>query len=337
MLDIYTNVPEGLLDCNATELHTVLNGPALIKLAGKREDILFISVLLHGNETTGWEAVRTMLSHYKEQALPRSLYLYIGNVAAARENRRCLPDQPDYNRIWKMEGELPEHEMVRALFRELEGKELFAAVDAHNNTGKNPHYACVNKLERQFLHIARLFSRTVVYFIRPDTVLSMAMASRCPSVTIECGLPGEAKGVSHVLEFLEACLHLSEYPEHDVPPQDLDLFHTVATVKIAADARIGVADGAADFSLLPDMDKLNFNEIPAGSLFGWAKSTQGETAALPLLAWDEQGREIGNRYFEIHNSEIITTTPVMPSMLSLDLDIIKQDCLCYLMERLSVN
>ncbi|MDH5573821.1 MAG: M14 family metallopeptidase [Gammaproteobacteria bacterium] len=333
MLDIYTNIPAGLLDCDATQLHTVLKGPALIKLAGKREDILFISVLLHGNETTGWEAVRTLLSRYQMQALPRSLSIYIGNIAAARESQRCLPHQPDYNRIWKAEGTLPEHDMVRALFSELEGKPLFAAVDVHNNTGKNPHYACVNRLESRFLHIARLFSRTVVYFIRPDTVMSMAMASRCPAVTIECGLPGEAKGVLHVLEFLDACLHLSEYPEHDIPAQDLDLFHTVATVKIAGNAHIGIADWSADFSLLPDMDKLNFNEIPAGSLFGWANGLD----ALPLLAWDEQGREIGRRYFEVQQNEIITMMPVMPSMLTLDLNIIKQDCLCYLMERLSVN
>ncbi|MCW9023471.1 MAG: M14 family metallopeptidase [Gammaproteobacteria bacterium] len=332
MLTVYNTLPDKLLEADASQLHEILPGPSLIKLEGRGDEVLFVSVLLHGNETTGWEAVRTLLSHYEQQTLPRPLYLFIGNVAAAAQGRRCLPGQPDYNRIWKADDDLPEHQMVHEIYRELDAVDLFAAIDVHNNTGKNPHYACVNKLDERFLHIARLFSRIVVYFIRPDTVLSMAMASRCPSVTVECGLPGEAKGVTHVLEFLDACLHLTDFPENALPRQDLDLFHTVATVKVADHAQVGVADNSA-FSLLPDMDKLNFHEIPAGSLFGWSKNG----GSLPLQAWDEQGQEIGARYFDLHDGELITRIPFMPSMLTLDLEIIKQDCLCYLMERLSLN
>lgn len=332
MLSVYYSLPANLLQCDATQLHTVLPGPSLIKLQGRRDDVLLVSVLLHGNEITGWEAIRTLLSHYQQQELPRSLYLFIGNVEAAAQGKRCLPGQPDYNRIWKGESEAVEYQMVKALFRELEGLDLFAAIDVHNNTGKNPHYACVNRLDERFLHIARLFSRTVVYFIRPDSVFSMAMAAHCPSVTVECGLPGEAKGVTHVLEFLDACLHVHDFPENVLPKQDLDLFHTVATVKLNNGIQVGVADNSS-FSLLPDMDKLNFNEIPSGSLFGWVRKGEGE---LPLQAWDEQGQEISQRYFEICGNEIITRVPFMPSMLSLDVEIIQQDCLCYLMERISL-
>ncbi|VAX12313.1 Uncharacterized protein Clim_1224 [hydrothermal vent metagenome] len=329
MLSILKELPEGLLQCDARQLIRILSGPTLIQLEGKRKDVLFISVLLHGNEITGWEALRGLLSHYRDKDLPRSLCLFIGNVAAAAEGRRCLPGQTDYNRIWKAEGVMAEHGLAREVLAELETMPLFAALDIHNNSGMNPHYACINRLDADFLHLARLFSRTLVYFIQPDDVMSLAMAAYCPSVTLECGQPGETIGVTHAREFIDACLHLSDFPAHALPDKEIDLFHTVATVRVKPDSHIEIAQPGADFSLLPDMDKLNFTELPAASLFGWSSRQN-----LPLEAWDEQGQEIATRYFELSKGEIITRIPVMPSMLSLDREIISQDCLCYLMERL---
>ncbi len=329
MLNILTKLPEGLLQCDAQQLIRLLPGPTLIQLEGKRKEVLFISVLLHGNEITGWEALRSLLLHYGDKILPRSLCLFIGNVAAAAEGRRCLPGQTDYNRIWKTDGATAEHRLAREVLAELDSMRLFAAIDIHNNSGMNPHYACINQLNMHFLYLARLFSRTLVYFIQPDEVMSLAMTAYCPAVTLECGQPGEATGVVHAREFIDACLRLSAFPAHALPDKEIDLFHTVATVQVKPGIHISIAELEADFSLLPDMDKLNFTELPSGSLFGWSGGQ-----SLPLQVWDEQGQEIAARYFEIHRGEIITRIPVMPSMLSLNREIIQQDCLCYLMERL---
>jgi hypothetical protein len=51
---------------------------------------------------------------------------------------------------------------------------------------------------------------------------------------------------------------------------------------------------------------------------------------------DETGRPVFERYFAVRDGEIRTVTPVMPSMLTLDQRVIRQDCLGYLMERYSV-
>ena len=87
MLQELTHIPAGLLDLPAPELHSTLGGPTLIHLEGHREPALFVSVLMHGNETTGWEAVRAWLRAYRpgggDQELQRSVSLFIGNVAAA--------------------------------------------------------------------------------------------------------------------------------------------------------------------------------------------------------------------------------------------------------------
>jgi len=145
---VYDELPDGLLERDATRLHEILPGPSLIHVPGQRGRALFVSVLLHGNEITGWEAVRRLLQQYADRRLPRSLSLFIGNVAAAAEGRRRLPDQQDYNRIWRGEADTPEHRLARRVLAELDKRELFAAV-----------YACVNRPAVQphggLLHQAR--------------------------------------------------------------------------------------------------------------------------------------------------------------------------------------
>ena len=48
---------------------------------------------------------------------------------------------------------------------------------------------------------------------------------------------------------------------------------------------------------------------------------------------DEDGRDVADRYFEVEDEELRFRIPVMPSMLTLNEEVIRQDCLCYLMER----
>jgi hypothetical protein len=327
-LEILNHLPDGILQCQASELHQYLPGPCLINLKGQRDEALFISILLHGNEYTGWEAVKKLLAEYQDKLLPRSISLFIGNVNAARKGMRLLDNQHDYNRIWKLDGDSDEHKIAAQLLDELRIMKPVMAVDVHNNTGLNPHYACVNKLEKEFLHLATLFSRTVVYFICPDSVLSMALAKFCPSVTVECGKPEDSAGVEHAYNFLQACLHLDHFPHHDIKPQDIDVFHTVATVKVPGDIEIGFNDESADLCFIDNLDRLNFNELPAGTNLA-STSIKG----VPLHIKDEHGNDVTGKYIANIEGNLVTKTPLMPSMLTLDKKIIKQDCLCYLMER----
>lgn len=329
MLSELDGLPKGVLELPATRLHQVLKGPTLIHLPGREERPLFLSVLLHGNEDTGWEAVRSLLTDYRERPLPRALSLFIGNVAAAREGLRRLPGQCDYNRIWGP-GDSPEHAMAAQLVARMAERRVFASIDIHNNTGRNPHYGCINRLERQFLHLAILFSRTVVYFIEPATVQSMGFSAICPAVTVECGKPGVPQGVEHARQFIEAALHLRHFPDHPVAPHDYDLFHTVATVTVPEEVSFAF-NGASGVGLSfpPDLDQLNFQELPAGILFARTGSPPAR-----LVARDEYGNDVSARHFRHEQGQIRTRIPLMPSMLTLDARVIRQDCLCYLMERL---
>lgn len=328
-------LPDGLLDTAARDLHRVLDGPTLIHLPGRREAPLFVSVLLHGNEDTGLVAIQTLLQRYAGQELPRALSLFIGNVAAAREGRRRLDGQPDYNRCWPG-TELPsceETRMMDYIVQTMRRRRAFASVDVHNNTGLNPHYACINRLDNAFLQLAVLFGRTVVYFIRPRGVASMAMAELCPSTTLECGKPGQVYGVEHAVEYLDACLHLAEIPSHAVSEHDIDLFHTVAQVKVPDAFSFSFGHSAAHIAFDPELERMNFREVPAGTEFGVIDAL----ADARLVAYDETGADVTDDYFEIRDQRILLRRAMMPSMLTLDERVVRQDCLCYLMERMGAG
>jgi hypothetical protein len=331
-LSIYETLPDGLLELEAHQLHTRLPGPSLIHLPGRRPEALFVSVLLHGNEGTGWLAIRDVLRNYRDQPLPRALSLFIGNVAAAKEGARHLENQRDYNRIWPgtETPSCPECPMAAQVVEAMRRRPLFASLDIHNNTGLNPHYACVNRLEPAFLHLATLFSRTVVYFTRPLGVQSAAFADLCPSVTLECGKPGSAHGTEHAADYIEACLHLSEFPRHPVAPHDLDLYHTVATVKVPEAVSFSFVNEDRHIRFHPELDHFNFRELAAGTVWG---EVNGRADGY-LQVTDEGGRDVSREFFDCRGGEICLTKPLMPAMLTRDSQVIRQDCLCYLMERL---
>jgi len=338
LLDILEELPEGLLDCEARDLHGVLNGPTLIHLSGRHETPLFVSVLLHGNEPVGWQAVQTLLKKYQGKQLPRALSLFIGNVSAARDGLRRLDGQPDYNRIWCKpdDGEVTdEHFMASDIVSIMADRGVFASIDIHNNTGLNPHYGCINKHEHAFMWLATQFSRTVVYFIRPKGVQTSAFADLCPAVTVECGQPGQRYGVEHAAEFLDTVLHMSELPNRPVPEHDIDLFHTVAIVKVPDEVGFSF-DPESDESVcfIDDLDHMNFRELPAGTTLAILNDNGDEEQDIRFKVVDDDGNERWQDYFRIIDSEIRTTQPVMPSMLTLDARVIRQDCLCYLMERM---
>lgn len=332
MLTELDTLPEKFLDAEATDLHTVLPGPTLIHLPGRRDAPLFVSILLHGNEDTGLKAMQAVLKKYQHQALPRALSLFVGNIDAAREGMRRLEGQLDYNRVWSADADsiTPEHRMMRKVVRIMAQRNVFASIDIHNNTGLNPHYACVNRLDDPFLHLATMFSRIVVYFTDPKGVQSEALAQLCPAVTLECGKPGGAGGVEHAAAFVEGALHLSSFPNHPVASHDLDLFHTVAVVTVPESIGLSVGDTSTDLCLEENIDHYNFRELEPGTRLGLV--AQG--CAMPLQARDESGKDRSAQYFEVRDGALVTRLPLMPAMLTRDVRIIRQDCLCYLMERL---
>jgi len=322
-----------LLDLPAAELWRALKGPTLFRIEGRQSKPLFVSVLLHGNEDTGWQAVQSVMKDAAARGLPRTMLLFVGNIEAARANVRTLPTQNDYNRTWPgtLSEYVPEAAVMRQVIEIVRAAEPFASIDIHNNTGYNPHYACLNELSDPFLHLARLFSRTIVCFKKPLGVQSAAMAHVCPAVTVECGRVGGAAGAEHAAEFVHAALAMSHFPRKSLPEGDIDLLQTRAILKIPEDATFSFDGRDADMRLRADLDHLNFSELSAGTVFG----TLGGCGTRRLEVVPCGDFKLRGDYFDYQNGEVRLARPAIPSMLTLDPNAIRLDCLGYLMQRIA--
>lgn len=326
-LQVLSSLPEDFLQCGSRDLYKVLGGPTLIHLPGNQPGPpLFICTLLHGNETTGIEALQIILECYGG-CPPRPVSIFIGNVSAAQYGERFLSGQPDYNRIWTG-GQGHEYRTARHVLELMKDLEVCACIDIHNNTGRNPHYAIIATRETPHLALACKFSDRVVYATYPDTSCSVAFSELCPSITVEAGVVGDASGVDHVLSFLGACFESDVWLEQDL--HDIDLYHTVAVVRVREDCSIGLLGENTDVELLPDVDSFNFNMLQPGTKLGIARNGSGDC----LTVQSDDPNIVLSDYLVTVDGELRTAKQIMPAMLTTDCDIIKMDCLCYLMERL---
>ena len=341
-LTILERFPTELLECEASNLHTILSGPTLIHIEGRRQPSLFVSVLLHGNETTGWDAVRMLMQHYKLMTLPRSMSLFIGNIRAARVNKRHLSDQVDYNRIWptaSKQANSAENRLAKNIVSIMRDRGVFLSIDIHNNTGLNPHYACVNRLDNDFAYVARLFSKIIIHFTYPHGVQSQAFAEICPSVTIECGQVGFKHGISHAHEFLDTCLMLEHIPSRDEHDEEDIFYENFATIKVKQDVSFdfGYAGGPTvnskvDLLFYPGLDQYNFTTLDLGTAFA---QVNGEVNQLITVTTND-GTDVSQDYFQIKDGKLVNRVEIMPSMLTSETEIVRKDCLCYLMRRILV-
>lgn len=330
-LTILDAMPDGLLECGARDLHHVLNGPTLIELPGASGAPLFVSVLMHGNEDSGLGAIQRVLSENRGQGLPRPMMLMIGNVRAARQGKRRLPDQPDYNRVWpgaeSDQNSTEAHIMAQVHARVIKRK-CFAAIDIHNNTGRNPHYSVICTRDRKVERLAARFARRAVLFRGLPGTQTASFGAMIPAITIECGQPGRDENAEAAARFVRSVLQLTDLSTSADPELELDLFHTLAQVKVKPDVGLSNPKRGQWLRLVDDLDRLNFESADSGCVIGTTNHP------MPLEVIDEQGRDVARNYFAVEEGSLRLTRSIVPAMLTSDEQIVRQDCLCYLMERL---
>ena len=335
MLNEVNAIPEGLLDARAEDLHELLKNPTLIHLNGLKPQPLFISTLLHGNETTGLYAIQRLLKKYSKQPLPRAVSLFIGNIEAAKENQRHLEDQDDYNRIWPgtHHDDSPEKDMMHAVTHIMRRKKPFASIDIHNNTGKNPHYACMNILNPHGLVLASKFSDIAVYFTSPKGVQSSAFSEFCPSAVLECGQSGDKSGEDHALAYLESILALDDLSSQS--SKNLKLYHTVARVTIPPSVTISEIfdDSCSDLCLNVKLEDKNFHQICPGTEF----ATVNPACDKLVVVSSESEEDVTHEYLEMEVDKLIFKKSVTLAMFTTNEKAIRQDCVCYLMEELRIG
>ena len=334
-LRIRQTLPEGFLTCSATELYRYVPEPTLFHLDGRNQfsDRLFISILLHGDETAGLHAIQALL---KDQSFSpkRPISLFVGNVAAAREGVRRLKGQTDFNRCWPggLFKDTPEGDLMRELVEEMSRHTLFASIDIHNNTGKNPHYGCINRLDAPYVYLASLFSQEIVYFLRPKGVQSMAFANLCPAVTLECGSIGDLSGVTHAEQYIRKIADLDSLLPRQPYAENTRVYHTMAQIRMPDGISYSFDGTAADIMFLDGFETWNFHHLQVGKVF--AKLSCDNGCGLAVI--DENGIDKTEHFIENRKGQLLLKQPVIPAMLTTSRNAIRQDCLGYLMELLDI-
>jgi hypothetical protein len=338
MIKQLNNLPTGLLDLTADQLYTKIDDLTLIHLKGKIERPIFISILQHGDEYTGWDALKDFLKNHQHQ-LPRSMSILFGNIQAARFNVRQIDNQPDFNRSWPsaLNLDYPIANSMREITDIMRKRTPFASVDIHNNSGRNPHYSGINNLDQEFLNLASLFSDTMIYFTSPIGIQSGSFAEFCPSVTVECGLSGAADGTEQTHTFLE--LLFNQYNLKNVPGilEHERVFKIKATVKVRPEIDISFQQEDVDFSLIADLDVLNFHKINPGEAFGKLSQQLVDNKVMPFIVTDQNNQDITDQYFKIDGNKVSCANSFVPAMITQNIQAIRLDCLCYIMQPIKTS
>jgi hypothetical protein len=327
-LDVLDGIPVALVDTQLRDIRRLFPNPSLVRVAGKRTQPLFISTLLHGDETTSFSVLQELARRVREEDLPRSLLILIGNVRAAEAGARFLSDQADFNRIWSGNG-TPFHDLAGRVLSAAREARPFASIDIHNNTGANPLYGCVSSLRPADLQLAAMFSNIGVHYRIPETTLSVAFSDLCPSLTIECGRSGEAEGCVRASALVRNVMTLEHFPDEPPDAKALSLYETLGRVVIDSDCDFAFAEAGAQLLLRRDLEALNFVSVPAGET--WARFSGNHP---PLRVLDAHGGDISGRFFVIDGSRIALKRAVTPAMATSNKTAIRQDCVCYFMEPL---
>ncbi|MFM2448279.1 MAG: hypothetical protein RIS44_729 [Pseudomonadota bacterium] len=325
----FNSPPDGFLHCSALDLHRVLLGPSLLHWPGPGPT-LFVSVLLHGNEDAGLRALQRLLQKYQGRPLPRAMSVFVGNVHSAASGVRHLPEQPDFNRIWAHSDAhvSPYHQMAAQVLHRMQRQPLFAVLDLHNNTGRNPLYSCVSSTEPVHRRLAALFSPIVV---KVDGLRSLneAFSALAPSICCECGEIGNETGVQRAFELLESCLTLTPEALQGLDDSQLQVLEAYAEIHVPSSVTIGFDETQAgvDLCLSPDIDLLNFLPLPKGQVL--ARTGQHTTEA-PLVARNVNDGQVLD-LFEREGQSMQLKEATMAAMLTPSIAAIRQTCLGYLM------
>jgi succinylglutamate desuccinylase len=323
-LTILSELPLSFLEVDIKDIEQVFSGPTLIHLQPEtftHEQPIFLSILLHGNEHSGFYALREVLKKKRK----RPLLIFIANPQAAAKNRRFLDEQVDFNRVWQG-GHHPQAKVAQDVINYVRKENPLLSIDIHNNSGKNPFYSCINRTDDEFLSLARFFSPYVVYFTEPHEVQSMAFSKFCPAITIEAGQSGERKGIETLVNKLIEVLDWEEIPPHQ---EQVVIYHTVARFRIPADLTYDFFNERSseyELCLREDIEDYNFRALPHGFSLGHAKTPHG------LWLEGDHGGNSFDEYLKWQDGQILVKKSFIPAMLTTNRAIIAEDCLGYVME-----
>lgn len=320
-----------LLGATAFDLLRNLGGPALLRIPGRdRRRARGLATLLHGNEPSGIRALHDWLACGGVPAV--DLVVFVGAVEAALEGggfaHRMLPGRRDLNRCFEPPFEGEEGEVAGEALQLLREAGCDALVDLHNNTGHNPAYGVVTRLDAGRLNLTRLFATRVVHSTLRLATLVEATAGDFPGVALECGRAGDPLADRVAREGLARYAALEEVERRRVLATDLEVLEEPIRVCARPGLRLAFGDrpvADADLTLLGDLDRHNFEWLAPGVPVAFVPPG----AAWPVEAFGADGAEISRDLFVLREGLLETRRAGVPIMMTTNVAVARSDCLFY--------
>jgi hypothetical protein len=242
------------------------------------------------------------------------------------------PGRRDFNRCFRPPFDDREGHVAEQALALLRAARPEAIIDLHNNTGHNPPYAIGTRVDGPRLGLCALFaSRYICSELRLGTFME-AFDDLAPSLTIECGRAGDpaADAVAHagLLRFLQL---------PGVDPTFLGERHvSILTDPVRVRLRPGLAlafaeirSPGAHLTLDPEIDRHNFEILPAGTSLGWVRPDAG----WPLEATDASGEDRSRDLFFIEANTLCARRSFTPIMMTTNVSAARDDCLFYVVHQ----
>jgi predicted deacylase len=309
-----------------------LGGPAAIRIAGReRAETRALVTLLHGNEPSGVVALRRWLADGAQPAT--DVLIVVAAVDAGLEPpgfaNRMLPGRRDLNRCFGEPSDDVDGRLARAIHDLLTDAAPVALVDLHNNSGHNPPYGVLTRVDDARLHVLSLFANAcMVSNLRLGTMVE-ALEAATTCVTVECGRSGDPAADDVAYEGICRYLGRRELPRGELP--GIALFTDPIRVQIASGISVAFGDAPTSgvhLTLVPEIESFNFGSIEAGRRIGWVSA-----GPWPLAARGADGVDRSQELFELRGHELVARRPLVPVMMTTDARVAIADCLCYVVQR----
>lgn len=325
MLQLFDTVPEAFFTTDPRELGRVFSGPTLLRIEGQSTNrrTVFVSTLLHGNETTGIRVLQKILRGARPDG---PLWILIGNISAASAGVRSLAGQDDFNRVWRGEG-LAAHPWAAELLAQVRQFPPLLALDIHNTTGRSIPYSAVSYLNAEHLFLASQFSKTVVHYQEPATTLSSALGAEIPNAVLEAGLSDTPEAEDAVEQYLRRVLTWTSLGTTSLADPQVRLLESHARIFVTGD--FGFGGDEHELNLPLDLDLRNFLACPPGQDWGRFR----KPGLLRVV--NTKGHDVTQDYFSFEHGVIRNVVDFVPSLLTQQIEAVRKDCLGYVMRALS--
>jgi hypothetical protein len=312
-----------------------LAGPTVFHLPGRdRSRARVVAGSLHGNEPSGLRAIHRVLA--AAETPPVDFFFFVGAVEAARASPgfslRMLPGRRDLNRCFRppfegQDGQVAEQAL--ALLRQVRPE---AVIDLHNNTGHNPAYAIGTRVDGARLGLCGLFAnRYIASALRLGTFME-AFDDLSPSLTIECGRAGDPAADATAHAGLVRLLQLPRVSPTFFGAQAVSILTDPVRICLRAGVELAFDERPhpeVDLTLDAEIDRHNFEFLPAGTRLGWVRPGGG----WPLQAADGEGRDQSRELFAVKEGTLLARRSFIPIMMTTDVAVARSDCLFYVVHQ----